>query len=152
MARKNKTNKEGKNMKQFFKQLAAGVGAILIIGVAIFLLRGLSLFFIQVTAWVKIEEIIQNLPWIILGMIAFILVQGLGALVIYFFAPNEKIRRAKRSKIQRMEISRREGRRNAEEGYAETYDATPNEEVEYINEESIGRDDTDVTYVEGMEP
>ena len=51
-----------------------------------------------------------------------------------------------------MEISRREGRRNAEEGYAETYDATPNEEVEYINEESIGGDDTDVTYVEGMEP
>lgn len=143
MARKNKTNKEGKSMKQFLRQLAVGIGAIFLIIFAIFLLRWISSFFIWVTDLIKIEEAIQNLTWIILGMVLLVLVQGLGALVIYFFAPHAENRRAKRRKIQNndgTEISRREaGRRRRNEEYTvRKYAVLP----EQYAEEKSARDDS----------
>lgn len=112
-------------MKQFFKQLVAGVVAIFAVVLMAVLLWGISALVLKVTAWINIETIIQNVHWIVLGMVLLILVQALGALVLNFFVPSAKNR--KREKNKNYETGRRDVAR---------HEVLPEATEEYIEEEA----------------
>lgn len=75
------TKKEDKSMKQFWrflKQLGIGVAFLAAVAAVIFILYWIAIGIVWLTGRIDVAALVENAPWIILGMLILVVIEALG--------------------------------------------------------------------------